>query len=394
MGTGRAEDVIDLQRWAKQTPGGRDPYDVLVELDAIQRDVAPAAGRAGRGGRAPATGATAAVAAERRTALDVLVRRGVLTAQVAEAAAAAPVGESAATASRPRGRARPTALPARVVEDRPADPGAVVGVALVALAPVSVVVAVLAGLDRVVGDAASTALLLAGELVLAVSGGRGLPSAPRRTGRLSPAALRWIAALGALSPVLVFGVAVADPGAASEYVGWFYGVQWMMVLGLVAFSEIARAQDWRARGGRSADPRIERGEPVRVDVGAFLGVALVIVAPLVAAASLVTALPPVPGAWSATAVLVAGAIALGATAGRADSLAPSRRGRLSSRALVWIVVAAAVTPVVQFMVILANLDGPAAAMRICLSVQTVVVIAMILLPMIARRQERGGPLHD
>ncbi|MFF2494616.1 hypothetical protein [Agromyces sp. NPDC058064] len=394
MGTGRADAVIDLQRWAKQTPGGRDPYDVLVELDAIQRDAAPAAGRAGRGGRASATDTSAAVAEDRRTALDVLVRRGVLTAQAADAAAAAPVGESAATASRPRGRARPTALPTRIVEDRPADPGAVVGVALVALAPVSVVVAVLVGLDRVVGDAASTALLLAGVLVLAVSGGRGLPNAPRRIGRLSPVALRWVAALGALSPVLVFGVAVADPSAASEYVGWFYGVQWMMVLALVAFSEIARTQDWRARGGRSADARIERGEPVRVDVGAFVGVGLVIVAPLVAAASLFTALPPVPGAWSATAVLVAGAIVLGASAGRADSLAPSRRGRLSSRALVWIVVAAAVTPVVQFAVILANLDGPAAAMRICLSVQTVVVIAMILLPMIARRQERGGPLRD
>ncbi|WP_170296238.1 hypothetical protein, partial [Agromyces lapidis] len=89
--------MIELQRWAKQTPGGRDPYDVLVELDAIQRDAAPGAGRAGRGGRAPAAGTVAAVIDDRRTALDVLVRRGVLTAQLADAAAAAPVGEAAAT---------------------------------------------------------------------------------------------------------------------------------------------------------------------------------------------------------------------------------------------------------------------------------------------------------
>ncbi|MFF2277161.1 hypothetical protein [Agromyces sp. NPDC058126] len=393
MGTGRANAVIDLQRWAKQTPGGRDPRDILVELDAIQRDAAPSAGRAGRGGRAPAVGTMDTAADDRRTALDVLVRRGVLTAQLADAAAAAPVGEAAATVPRPRGSARPTALPTRVVEDRPADPGAVAGVALVALAPVTVVVPALVGLDRAVGDTVSTGLLLAGELVLAVTAGRGVANAPRRIGRLSPVALRWTAALGALSPVLLLAIAFADPGAASEYVGWFFGVQCMMVLGLVAFSEIARAQDWRARGGRSADPRIERGDPVRPDLGAFAGTALIALAPFVAAAGLAAAVAPAASAWLASGSIVAGALILGLSAGRADGLAPSCRGVLGSRALWWVVLVAALTPVVQLVVILSDPGELWTILRPALAVQSIAVIALATLPPIARRQERGGPLR-
>ncbi|WP_170296196.1 hypothetical protein, partial [Agromyces lapidis] len=314
-------------------------------------------------------------------------------AQLADAAAAAPVGEAAATVSRPRGRARPTALPTRVVEDRPADPGAVVGVALVALAPVTVVITALIGLDRVVGDATSTALLLAGELVLAVTAGRGLANAPRRIGRLSPVALRWVAALAALSPVLVLAVAFADPSAASEYVGWFFGVQCMMVLGLVAFSEIARTQDWKARGGRSADPRVERGDPVRPDLGAFAGTAVIALAPFVAAAGLAAPVAPAASAWLASGSIVAGSLLLGLSAGRADGLAPSRRGVLGSRALWWVVLLAASTPVVQLVVILGDPGELWTILRPALAVQSIAVIALATLPPIARRQEQGGPLR-
>ena len=202
-----------LRHWAKQRPATRDPYGVLVELDFIQRDTTPGA-EAER---------------DRRAALEVLVRRGVLTEAVAAGAAEAPIGGAAATVSRPQRRA-PKAIPTRIVEDRPADPGAVVAVGLIALAPVSAAAPAFTELDLVAADWVSTGLLLAGELVLATTAGRGA-SAPRRIGRLSPVALRWVAALAALVPVLVIVTAFADPVPAARYFGAFLGAQCMMVFG-------------------------------------------------------------------------------------------------------------------------------------------------------------------
>ncbi|KRC59024.1 hypothetical protein ASE14_14580 [Agromyces sp. Root81] len=353
----------------------RDTYHVLVELDAIQRDATPGT-EAER---------------DRRAALEVLVRRGVLTEAVAADAAAAPIGGAATTVPRPKRRA-PKALPTRIVEDRPADPGAVGAVGLIVLALVSVAVPAFTGLDLVVAYWVSTGLLLAGELVLATTAGRGA-SAPRRIGRLSPVALRWVAALAALVPALVLVTALADPVGATRYVGAFLGAQAMMVFGIVAFSEIARKQDWNARGGRSADPRVERGEPLRIDVGAFVGIALVAVAPLAVVASLVAGVRPVSAGWVATGLLVAAAFVLGLTGGRADQLAPARRGRLSSVALRWVVALAIVTPVTQVAMMFTELDALWKAMAGGLTVQSLAVIGLIALPSIARGQERGGPLR-
>lgn len=364
-----------LRHWAKQRPAMSDPYRVLVELDGIQRDATPGTD----------------AERDRRAALEVLVHRGVLTEAVAADAAEAPIGGAATTLSRPKRRA-PKAIPTRIVEDRPSDPGAVVAVGLIALAPVSVAAPAFTGLDLVAAYWVSTGLLLAGELVLATTAGRGA-SAPRRIGRLSPVALRWVAALAALVPVLVIVTAVADPVPATRYFGAFLGAQCMMVFGIVAFSEIARKQDWSARGGRSADPRVERGEPVRIDVGAFVGTALVAIAPFAAASSLVTRVDALTCGWLATGLLVTGAFVLGLTAGRADGLAPARRGRLSSGPLRWVVALAIVTPVTQLALIFSELDGPWTAMAGCLAIQSLAIIALITLPSIARGQERGGPLH-
>ncbi|MBM7831513.1 hypothetical protein JOE59_002218 [Agromyces cerinus] len=298
----------------------------------------------------------------------------------------------ATTVARPKRRA-PKAIPTRIVEDRPADPGAVVAAGLIALAPVSVAAPAFTGLDLVAAYWVSTGLLLAGELVLATTARRGVSSAPRRIGRLSPVALRWVAAFAALVPVLVIVTAFADPVAATRYVGAFFAAQCMMVFGIAAFSEIARKQDWNARGGRSADPRVERGEPLRIDVGAFLGIALVAVAPFAVTASLAAPIDPVHCGWVGTGLLVAGAVVLGLTAGRADGLAPARRGRLSSAALRWVVALAVVTPVTQLAMLLTELDALWAAMAGCLAIQSIAVIALITLPSIARGQERGGPLY-
>ncbi|WP_022889944.1 hypothetical protein [Agromyces italicus] len=367
--------MIDLGTWAKQTPGKRDPRGVLVELDTLQ---------AGAAGMEAET--------ERAVALDTLVRRGVLTEALAGLVRQTPVGASASAVARKTAPA-PVAVPARIVEDRPADPGAVVGTALVVAAPIVVVVGVPAGLDLVVASVLSTVLLLLGELVLATTARRGVTTAPRRFGRLSPVALRWIAAIGGITPVVLVVNGFADPAAAAEFLGGFVGLQGMMVLGLLAFSEIARRQDWNARGGRSADPRVERGDPVSFDLGAVSGLVLIGVAPLLAAAGLVMRVAPIASSWAATAALIAGALVLGLTAGRADTLAPSRRGRLSSRVLWWVVGLAVLTPVAQFVVILANLDGAGSAVRICLTAQLIAVVALIVLPSIARTQERGGPLR-
>jgi len=108
----------------------------------------------------------------------------------------------------------------------------------------------------------------------------------------------------------------------------------------------------------------------------------------------VAAVDPRSAGWVASGLLVAGAFVLGLTAGRADALAPARRGRLSSVALRWVVALAVVTPVAQFGMILTDLDVLGGPLGACLTVQSLAVIALITLPSIARGQERGGPLRS
>jgi hypothetical protein len=91
----------------------------------------------------------------------------------------------------------------------------------------------------------ATISLLAGAIVLAVSGGRGDVNASARRGRLSAGRLTLLASIAVLSPMATIAMGFADVDA-SEYFGAFVGYQAMTVVVLFALAAVARRQE---RGG-------------------------------------------------------------------------------------------------------------------------------------------------
>jgi hypothetical protein len=222
--TGAKGGKLDLMTWARQRPrGGRERW-VLEELDAMQAD----------------TSSPAAAEAERRAALDRLVLRGVLSESTAEAAAAAPVGAAATVLPRAAPRTRP------VPPVRKHDPGAVVGPILVCLAPFALLLPAVTGLELVYAMWVTSLALLAGELVIFLTGARaGTHSALREgaRGRLTSRAMLVVAFIALITPLATLAAAIAAAPVVPVGAGWFIGVQGMMVFHLFACRVIIRAQE-------------------------------------------------------------------------------------------------------------------------------------------------------
>ena len=225
--------MTDVREWARTTPPGRDPRHVLAELDYLQMN-----------GDVPFE--------TRSAALEDLVRRGVIDSDVADVVRSAPVGETAKSwASTPRGAAAEAAVHSRLrqtppgrVTDAP-DPGGLLGSALVVVAPVLPLLALAGVLSHLAVMWVATIALLAGAIVLAVSGGRGDVNATVRRGRLSAGRLILLASIAVLSPMATIAMGFADVDA-SEYFGAFVGYQSMTVVVLFALAAVARRQE---RGG-------------------------------------------------------------------------------------------------------------------------------------------------
>lgn len=178
--------------------------------------------------------------AERDEALDILVRRGVLMPGTAAAARTAPVGASAGVL--PPAAPRPT----RPIGVRAHDPGAIVGSVIVGVAPLALLLPPADLLDLGASMWLATGLLIAGMLVVLLSGGRGSTSAPGGRGRLSSRAVLVVALVGLATPIATLVAAVSAGRFAPEYFGACLGYQSMAVFFLFAAAAIVRHQE-RAR---------------------------------------------------------------------------------------------------------------------------------------------------
>lgn len=219
MGSG-SHDVSRLRTWARQRPSGSERW-VLEELDVMQSEVET----------------DADPDAERDEALDILVRRGVLSASTAAAARAAPIGASAGVlpSASPR--------PPRPIDVRAQDPGAIVGSVIVGVAPLALLLPPAGLLDLGATMWLVTGLLLAGMLVVLLTGGRGSTSAPGGRGRLSSRALLVVALVGLATPIATVVATVSAGRFAPEYSGACLAAQSMSVFFLFAAGAIVRHQE-------------------------------------------------------------------------------------------------------------------------------------------------------
>ncbi|WP_448005889.1 hypothetical protein [Agromyces bauzanensis] len=219
MGSG-SRDVSRLRTWARQRPRGSERW-VLEELDTMQSTV----------------DADVDPDAERDEALEILVRRGVLSAGTAAAARTAPIGASA-------GVLPPAApRPPRPIGVRAHDPGAIVGSAIVGVAPLALLLPPAGLLDLGASMWVATGLLLAGMLVVLLSGGRGSTSAPGGRGHLSSRAAVVVALVGLVTPIATLVAAVSAGRFAPEYFGACLAYQSMSVFFLFAAGAIVRHQE-------------------------------------------------------------------------------------------------------------------------------------------------------
>ncbi|MDF2574198.1 MAG: hypothetical protein K0S05_1110 [Agromyces sp.] len=208
-----------LREWARRRPPGPERW-LLEELDVLQ------SGAAHRG-----------AAVERDEAIDILLARGVLSPSTAEAARAAPVGSAARVLPPPAAPGPP-----RPVGIRAHDPGAPVAVALVVVAPLALLLPGAGLLDLGASMWLSTGVLLAGMLVLLLSGGRGSTEAPGGRGRLTSRGVLVVALVGLATPAVTLLAGISAGRFAPEYVGACLAVQAMSVFFLFAASAIVRHQ--------------------------------------------------------------------------------------------------------------------------------------------------------
>lgn len=213
-----------LLDWARQRPPGSERW-VLEELDALQAGGPVGGDRKG----------------EREAALEILVRRGLVSAQTAAAVRLASVGASAGVlpAAAPR-----TPEPLGV---RASDPGAVIGPVVVALAPFPLLMPLLGLVDLGAAMWLATGGLVTGLLVLLLSGGRGSTTPRGGRGRLSSRAMLVVAVLGLATPSATLLAAVDAGRSVPEFFGACLGYQGMAAFFLFGAAVIVRRQERGAR---------------------------------------------------------------------------------------------------------------------------------------------------
>lgn len=267
--------MVELSDWARRTPGGREAYRVLGELDvlvlaehprvrsrvrtraeaamaAVARSDGRRRGAAERELAAAASAAsalppdeTARLRADVAAALGQLERRGVLDAATAQAAADAPLGSAAAAllvaGAIPPPPQRKTAPATARPADRPAegaDPGAVAGAVLVS---VPWAVAVLVAVGAIGADPwvwVGTAAVVAGGAVLAGTAGRG-GAAGAHHDRLGARGLVVLAVVAGVGTVASVAVALTDPDTGRAF-GAVLALQAMTVVGISSLAARAR----------------------------------------------------------------------------------------------------------------------------------------------------------
>jgi len=212
-----------LLTWARQRPRGTDERWVLEELDTMQTEVDPAVDRG----------------EERAAVLDVLVRRGVLSAETAATARDAPIGAAATVL--PPAAPRTTRPVGKTV--RRDDPGAVLGTVAVCVAPLALLLPLFGIVGLGVAMWVTTLVLVAGLIVLLTTGGRASPTAPGGRGRLTSRAMLAVAVVGLAAPVATLAAALVAGRFAPEFTGACLAYQSMAVFFLFGGSAIIRRQE-------------------------------------------------------------------------------------------------------------------------------------------------------
>lgn len=214
-----------LRTWAHERPRGSNERWVLEELDTMQAGADPAVDPG----------------AERGAVLDILVRRGVLSPQTADAARQAPIGAAAtvlAPAPRPATRSAGDTRRAH-------DPGAVLGTVAICAAPLALLLPLVGLVDLGASMWLATVVLVTGLLVVLLTGGRGSTSARGGRGRLSSRGMLILAFAGLATPVATLAAAIIAGRMAPEFFGACVGYQSMAVFFLFGGSAIVRRQERR-----------------------------------------------------------------------------------------------------------------------------------------------------
>ena len=126
------------------------------------------------------------------------------------------------------------------------------------------------------------------------------------------------------------------------------------------------------------------------DPGGLLGSALVVVAVVVPLLAVAGVLSPLAVMWTASIVLLAGAIVLVCSGGRGELNATTRRGRLSAGWLTLLASIAVLSPIATVAMGFADTDA-SKYFGAFVGYQAMMVVLLFGLAAVARRKERGRP---